>query len=142
MDNKNKSILFQDKIVLPCVLESVDTISLRLDEWFEHGKVSLEKRNDIHICLDELMSNFVYYSQASEIQVRYVLYDDEIYLSFSDNGVPFNPLAKDTQMEKPEKGKKVQIGGLGIMMVRQMTKKIVYQYDDGRNRLETYFSIA
>ena len=136
------SILFQDEVVYPCTLESVEAASLRLDEWFKNGQVPLETRNDIHICLDELMSNFFYYSKASEISVRYVLYNDEICITLSDDGVPFNPLARESRVEKPEKGKRVQIGGLGIIMVRQMTKKMAYQYKNGRNTLELYFAIA
>lgn len=136
------SILFQDELVYPCTLESVEAASLRLDEWFKNGQVTLETRNDIHICLDELMSNFFYYSKASEIKVRYVLYNDEICITLSDDGVPFDPMARESRVEKPEKGKRVQIGGLGIMMVRQLTKKMAYQYKNGRNTLELYFVIA
>ena len=136
------SILFQDEVVYPCTLESVEAASLRLDEWFKNGQVPLETRNDIHICLDELMSNFFYYSKASEIKVRYVLYNDEICITLSDDGVPFDPMARESRVEKPEKGKRVQIGGLGIMMVRQLTKKMAYQYKNGRNTLELYFVIA
>lgn len=136
------SILFQDEVVYPCTLESVEAASLRLDEWFKNGQVPLETRNDIHICLDELMSNFFYYSKASEIKVKYVLYNDEICITLSDDGVPFDPMARESRVEKPEKGKRVQIGGLGIMMVRQLTKKMAYQYKNGRNTLELYFVIA
>ena len=136
------SILFQDEVVYPCTQESVEAASLRLDEWFKNGQVTLETRNDIHICLDELMSNFFYYSKASEISVRYVLYNDEICITLSDDGVPFDPMARESRVEKPEKGKRVQIGGLGIMMVRQLTKKMAYQYKNGRNTLELYFVIA
>ncbi len=136
------SILFQDEVVYPCTQESVEAASLRLDEWFKNGQVPLETRNDIHICLDELMSNFFYYSKASEIKVRYVLYNDEICITLSDDGVPFDPMARESRVEKPEKGKRVQIGGLGIMMVRQLTKKMAYQYKNGRNTLELYFVIA
>ncbi len=136
------SILFQDEVVYPCTQESVKAASLRLDEWFKNGQVPLETRNDIHICLDELMSNFFYYSKASEIKVKYVLYNDEICITLSDDGVPFDPMARESRVEKPEKGKRVQIGGLGIMMVRQLTKKMAYQHKNGRNTLELYFVIA
>ncbi|MDO4219038.1 MAG: ATP-binding protein [Synergistaceae bacterium] len=136
------SILFCDEAVYPRTLESIELTSLRLDEWFENGSVPLETRNDIHICVDELMSNFFYYSEASEIRVKYILYNDDICITLSDDGVPFDPMARESRVEKPEKGKRVQIGGLGITMVRQMTKKMTYQYEEGRNTLELYFAIA
>ena len=141
MEQNNNTILFQEETTLPCALESMAIFSERLDEWFEQGNVPLETGMAIHICIDEMMSNIVYYSEADDIRVKYMLSDKEIYLCLTDNGLPFDPLAKDTQIEKPEKGKRVKIGGLGIAMVRKMVKKILYQYENGKNQLELFFSL-
>ena len=55
-------------------------------------------------------------------------------LTFSDSGVPFNPLAKaDPDVTAPAEER--PIGGLGIFMVKKAMDEVKYRYEDGHNIL-------
>ena len=58
-----------------------------------------------------------------------------VVITFIDDGVPYDPLAKDdpdTSLSAEER----QIGGLGIYMVKKTMDDISYEYKDGRNILK------
>ena len=55
-------------------------------------------------------------------------------LTFIDNGVPYDPLAKedpDVSLTAEER----QIGGLGIFMVKKSMDDVEYEYKNGQNIL-------
>jgi anti-sigma regulatory factor (Ser/Thr protein kinase) len=58
-----------------------------------------------------------------------------VVITFIDNGVPYDPLAKtdpDTTLSAEER----EIGGLGIYMVKKSMDEITYDYKDGQNILK------
>ena len=58
----------------------------------------------------------------------------QVTIQFQDQGVPFNPLAKedaDITLTAQER----QIGGLGILMVKKSMDAVRYSYEDGKNIL-------
>ena len=55
-------------------------------------------------------------------------------MTFMDEGIPYNPLAK----EDPDIALSVEdrpIGGLGIFMVKKSMDDMQYRYEDGKNIL-------
>jgi len=90
----------------------------------------------LHIILDEICSNIVKHSGASEFEVNVELFADPagVKLTFIDDGVPYDPLAhKDPDTTLP--AEKRPIGGLGIMMVRKMASSMSYERVRDRNSL-------
>jgi sigma-B regulation protein RsbU (phosphoserine phosphatase) len=58
-----------------------------------------------------------------------------IALVFSDDGKPFDPLARDAPDLSADAAGRA-IGGLGIHIVRELADAAHYSYRDGRNVLE------
>lgn len=116
--NKNSRIIikkFADKLALK--LETIPKLS-----------------NKIKIITDEIYSNIVNYSKASLAEISYYLEGDNLYLLFIDNGVPYNPVETkepDTKLSIEER----ELGGLGIFMVKNMTEKMEYKYEENKNIL-------
>ncbi len=57
-----------------------------------------------------------------------------VAITFTDQGIPYNPLAKedpDVALSADER----QIGGLGIFMVKKSMDGMDYEYRDGKNIL-------
>ena len=70
------------------------------------------------VVTDEIWSNIVKYSGATEASIRLGREADTLLVSFTDNGKPFDPLAA----EEPNitlAAEEREIGGLGIYMVKQ-----------------------
>ena len=92
------------------------------------------------ICTDEIVSNIIQYSKASEAEIICRHTDNRVALVFRDNGTPYNPLERespDTTLSLEERG----VGGYGIHIVRKMMDAVDYCYTDGMNCLEIAMQI-
>jgi anti-sigma regulatory factor (Ser/Thr protein kinase) len=93
----------------------------------------------IDIAIDELFGNIAHYAYNPEIgkaTVRVEVAKDPlaVVITFIDNGVPYDPLAKadpDTTLSAEER----ESGGLGIYIVKKSMDDITYEYKDGQNIL-------
>ena len=92
------------------------------------------------IVVEEVFSNIAFYAYPEDalekpVDISCGLYEDYLYLIFSDKGVPYNPLKK----EDPVVGiaEEMTIGGYGIFMVKSIMDELEYQYvyEEGRNIL-------
>ena len=94
---------------------------------------------DITLACEEILVNIASYAYPeTEGEVSVSVNNDaqnrKITLIFEDAGVPFNPLLKaEPDLSVPFMER--DIGGLGIMMVRERADDITYAYENGRNVL-------
>lgn len=56
-----------------------------------------------------------------------------IYLTFIDDGIPYNPLESEEPKLDVPKGER-KIGGLGLLVVKRTMDYADYQYKKKRNR--------
>ena len=90
----------------------------------------------LHVILDEICSNIVKHSGASVFEVGIERTEDGegVRLTFSDDGVAYDPLTHtdpDTTLSASER----PIGGLGILMVKKMSRAVAYRRAGDRNIL-------
>ncbi|MBR5219060.1 MAG: ATP-binding protein, partial [Clostridia bacterium] len=86
-------------------------------------------------------TNIVNYSKATHATVSYSIEGAKLHISFTDNGIPYNPLKArepDTTLSAEER----EIGGLGIFMVRKMTESMEYEYKDDKNVLTLVIALS
>ena len=121
------------------VADSIPAITQGVNSELEALECSPQARRKINVALDELLSNIVNYAYAPgsgkmTVQMRYDETNRAVFLSFIDNGVPYDPLAKsdpDVTLSAEQRS----IGGLGIFMVKKSMDDMVYEYKDGQNIL-------
>lgn len=118
-----------------------------IDEILAQPEITAEPQLDfaLHLVMDELVTNVVSYAYPEGadgvLDVSVEVENDMLSITFSDSGVPFNPLQQDDPditlgiEERP-------VGGLGIFLVKQMMDNVEYNYVDGRNVLKVSKSIA
>ncbi len=97
--------------------------------------------NKIHIIFDELYTNIVSYSKATSATISYDITDEKLHLTFSDNGIAYDPLGvsePDITLSAEER----QIGGLGIFIVKKMAESMEYTREDGRNVLRITIALT
>jgi sigma-B regulation protein RsbU (phosphoserine phosphatase) len=115
-------------------METVPQVAAFVEEHLEEFEVSARLTAKLMVAVDEIYSNIVRYSGASEAHVRLVKELDTLRLIFSDNGKPYNPLdAKEPDVTASAEDR--AIGGLGIFMVRKMMDNVEYEYKDNKNIL-------
>lgn len=96
--------------------------------------------NKVSIAVDEIYSNIINYSGAEIATVSYSIKDGKLYITFTDDGIPYNPLeAEEPDVTLPIE--KRQIGGLGIFMVKKMTESMEYTYEDDKNILKLIIAL-
>ncbi|MFP4462099.1 MAG: ATP-binding protein [Thermotogota bacterium] len=78
--------------------------------------------------------NYAYSDESGDLEIDFERDKQIIRFTFKDQGIPFNPLEKsevDTNLQAHER----EIGGLGIHMIKSMTDRVAYDYQNGENIL-------
>ena len=93
----------------------------------------------IEVAIEEILVNIGSYAGLSDddvVEIRCEVLDDPLraVIQFLDEGIPFNPLAREDPDTSPE-ALEERVGGLGIFMVKQMMDDVSYAYEDGKNTL-------
>ena len=119
---------------------NIEAVTDFVNEQLEALDCPMKAQMQIDIAIDELFGNIAHYAYNPEIgkaTVRVEVIEDPlaVTITFIDNGVPYDPLAKadpDTTLSAEER----EIGGLGIYMVKKSMDDIIYEYKDGQNILK------
>ena len=118
---------------------NIEAVTDFVNEQLEALDCPMKAQMQIDIAIDELFGNIAHYAYNPEIgkaTVRVEVTEDPlaVVITFIDNGVPYDPLAKadpDTTLSAEER----DIGGLGSYMVKNTMDDITYEYKDGQNIL-------
>jgi len=127
------------ELTIAATVENIETVTDFVNEQLEAFDCPMKAQMQIDIAIDELFGNIAHYAYNPEIgkaTVRVEVIEDPlaVTITFIDNGVPYDPLAKadpDTTLSAEER----EIGGLGIYMVKKSMDDITYEYKDGQNIL-------
>lgn len=125
------------EITVDATIDNVQTITDFVDERLEEMNCPVKAQMQIDIVIDELCSNvarYAYLDRTGKVTVSVDTVDKpmKVWLTFTDEGVPYNPLAKedpDITLSAEER----KLGGLGIYMVKKMMDEFRYEYKDGKN---------
>ena len=127
------------ELTIASTVENIETVTDFVNQQLEALDCPMKVQMQIDIAIDELFGNIAHYAYNPEIgqaTVRVEVVEDplSVVITFIDNGVPYDPLAKadpDTTLSAEER----DIGGLGIYMVKKSMDDITYEYKDGQNIL-------
>lgn len=120
---------------------SIDEVP-RLGEWVAEIGYSLELPDDkvfkLNLALEEAVVNVINYAYPEQegmpVELRMDADGHNLRFVLDDEGVAFDP----TQKEDPDitlSAEDRPIGGLGIMLVREIMKEVRYERKDGHNLL-------
>ena len=91
------------------------------------------------IIMDEVASNIVRCSGAADFSVDVKVEDGVMTLVFTDAGRSFDPTAvAEPDVKAPAESRPV--GGLGLFMVRKLSKSVSYRREGGQNVLTVVMS--
>ena len=94
-----------------------------------------EENTYVNLIVEEVFVNIVDYSEADFIIVEIEYENATLMLNFIDNGIEFNPLLKENP-ELPDTVDEAQIGGLGILLTKELSDELDYHYINGENHLK------
>ncbi|MBR4418108.1 MAG: ATP-binding protein [Victivallales bacterium] len=127
------------ELTVDAAIENIPAVTAFVEEQLEQVGCPMKAQMQIDIAIDELFSNIAQYAytpKTGKATVRVEVTENPmaVVISFIDNGIPYDPLAKaDPNVSLPADER--QIGGLGIFMVKKSMDEINYEYKDGQNIL-------
>jgi anti-sigma regulatory factor (Ser/Thr protein kinase) len=96
----------------------------------------LEEENfQVSLIVEEIFVNIVKYSKTDFIKVNVEFKKPTLTMEFIDNGIEFNPLLKEN-LQLPENIDEAEIGGLGIMLTKEISDELNYKYVNNENHLK------
>lgn len=127
------------ELTIAAAVENIQAVTDFVNEQLETIGCPMKAQIQIDIAIDELFGNIAHYAYNPEVgpaTVRVEVEEDPlaVRISFIDNGMPYDPLARadpDVTLSAEERG----IGGLGIYMVKKSMDNVSYEYRDGQNVL-------
>lgn len=132
------TVRLQHSLTLPNDVNTIPQLNEFLDTFCEEGGVDMETTMSLNLAMEEAVVNVMDYAYPEgtegSVSIEARLDDTGITFVIIDNGIPFDPTAKedaDTTLPLDERN----IGGLGIFLTRQIMDEIVYERDNDRNIL-------
>lgn len=110
-----------------------------LDAILAARDVDRERRDDVELITEELLTNVVRAAESAGREVRLTiecaLTPSEIVLAFRDDGARFDPTARASPRLDADIADR-EVGGLGILIVQRLADTCRYARVDGENVLE------
>lgn len=135
------------EMTLTAEMENLDRAQAYVRRELQACDVPMKVAMQIDIIVEEIFVNVVNYAytpNTGEVSIECKLDPDMArcaQIIFTDSGKPFNPLeAVSTDVTLPAEER--PIGGLGIYMVRKLSKKMEYRYENGQNILTIWKDIS
>ena len=127
------------ELTIEATPENIDTVIEFVDEQLEEYGCGMKEQMAIDVAVDELFANIAQYAYSPETGYATVLVDVikdplSVEITFIDNGIPYDPLAKsdpDTSLSVEDR----EIGGMGIFIVKKSMDLVNYEYKGGKNIL-------
>ena len=127
------------KLDIEADVSNLDKVLAFVDEQLEAYGCSPKIQMQIDVAVEEIFVNIASYAYNPEKGSAGICVETQedplvVTITFTDNGIPYDPLKKpdpDVTLSAEER----QIGGLGIYMVKKSMDDISYEYKDGRNIL-------
>ena len=127
------------ELKLDAVTDNLPQVMSFVDEALEAADCPMKAQMQIDIAVEEIyvnVSSYAYAPGVGPVTVRIDIADAprRAIIVFEDQGVPYDPLAKedpDVTLSADER----QVGGLGIFMAKKSMDEMSYAYENRRNIL-------
>jgi sigma-B regulation protein RsbU (phosphoserine phosphatase) len=111
-----------------------------LDAALEHRGVGATAREDARLVAEEWVSNALNHGSAQHtiaVKIHFEVQDERLLLEFEDDGSAFDPLAQNLpDIDAPISDRR--IGGLGVLLVRQLSQELRYRRSERHNLLSLW----
>jgi len=130
---------------MPNRIAVLPVLGAALDDALADEGVAEAVRKDVALLMEEVLSNTVRHGypdgRRDTIRVEARREGDRLHLLFDDGGTAWNPLEHDLPDLDADLDDR-EIGGLGVLLVRELSESVQYERSDGRNRLHLVVRLA
>lgn len=129
------------RLTLPARVESVRKFHQFVRDGAESAGLESADMDLLDLVLEEILVNisrYAYEGSTGDVEVAYAWDGGKLLVQVSDYGRSFNPLeasSPDLSLGLAER----PIGGLGVLLVRQIVGSLNYRRENGQNTLSFRF---
>lgn len=132
------------KIDLVNELHSLELMNDWLDEITVELNMTVEQCYQVKLALEEALVNVINYAYPGKnnqpIWLEAELMPNSVRFTLIDEGIPFDPTQHETSDVTAPLDER-QIGGLGILLIRELMKEVHYENKDGRNYFKMTYQL-
>ena len=127
------------EITVDAMIENMNTVTAFVDDFLNQIACPMKSKIQINIVIVEIFGNICHYAYKDSVGAVTVRVESgntpkAVFLTFTDNGIPYNPLdTEDPDITLSSEERK--IGGLGIYLVKKNMDEMKYEYVNQQNRL-------
>ena len=115
-------------------MDDIEQIDPFIAEASRQAGHTTKEAKQMRLALEEAVANVINYSQATFVNLDASIVDGRLKVTITDDGIPFDATAEsptDLSLSPDQRPP----GGLGIMLLHQMTDVLDYQRTGNRNVL-------
>jgi anti-sigma regulatory factor (Ser/Thr protein kinase) len=125
--------------MIPARLERMRALRAFLEAFCAATGVRRENSMRLNLVLEELFTNTVRHGHGGDcdvpVWVTLARRGNLVWLTYEDNAPPYNPYAKLAEQSPNTTIGSRKLGGLGVMLTRELASSQDYAYLFGRNRI-------
>ena len=138
--SRTDTLLFErNELVVEATDENLPVALDFIERHLDQTDCPTKQRMQIRLAAEEIFVNIAHYAYAPDkgkatVRVEVTEEPVAVTITFVDNGIPYDPLAKedpDITLSAEERS----IGGLGIFITKKTMDDVSYEYKDGQNIL-------
>jgi len=129
------------RLKLPARVESLNAFLKFARQGAASAGIGSDDMDRLDLVLEEILVNvarYAYEGGTGEVEVAYAAQQGKLLVEVSDKGRSFNPLEAtppDLSLNLADR----PIGGLGVVLVKEMVGSLAYRREDGQNTLSFLF---
>ena len=126
-------------LLIPMVADigGLEIARLQARQFLENNAVDEHALAAVELVLEEAITNTLRYGYDGnglrEIEIDLQVDLDEVQVLIVDDARPFDPLDAEAQV-LPDSLDDAQVGGLGLLMIRNTASRMSYERREGQNR--------
>ena len=135
---KEEQVILDEELVLPNAVKEVAKLSVFVKDVLTRLNIGKPLAPQLRLALEEAVVNVMEYAYPAGIKGNVTIHvtatSKHLKFIISDTGISFNPTESslaDTTLSAEER----PVGGLGILLIRQLMDTINYERIDGKNIL-------
>lgn len=109
-----------------------------VDNIKKEANISGSDAFNMQLVLEEALSNIIFYGYddgiQDKIEVNISHENSDLFMEIIDHAKPFDPtlISQEPHQELTDA---ISVGGLGIMLIKKISKSIDYKRENGKNHL-------
>jgi sigma-B regulation protein RsbU (phosphoserine phosphatase) len=127
-------------------LIQLEEVKEKLNKIFQANNLSIETNEDAQLIVEEVLVNIIQHGYEppakGNIDLEIEIFDEELKITFQDNGKPFNPISEIVAVDLSMDEEQRALGGFGFFLVKELAKRLDYQYVKNRNILTIWQKIT